>query len=66
MGSEVTGFNSNTGSAFMNNKKYSKVSDNSFLLRNKNKKLNEVKLFNRCFLVESFPKLDFIDRFSLL
>lgn len=66
MGSEVIGFNSNIDSAFMNNKKYLKVFDNSFLLRNKKKKLNKVKSFNRCFLVESFPKLDFTDCFSLL
>lgn len=57
---------SNIGSAFTNNKKYLKVSDNSFLLRNKNKKLNKVKLFNRCFLVESFHNLGFIDHSSLL
>lgn len=72
MGSKMTGFSSNIDSPFMHNKKYLKVSDNSFILRNKNKKLNKVKLFLCfcgnffCFLVETLPKLDFIDHFSLL
>ena len=65
IGSAVMSFSSNTGFAFMIIKNTLKISDNSFLLKNKNE-LNRTKVFNKCFFKESLPKLDSTNIFIFL
>lgn len=62
IGSAVMSFSSNTGFAFMIIENTLKISDNSFLLKNKNE-LNRTKGFNKYFFKESLPKLDSTEHF---